>query len=249
MWSLATNQSTVVARHDAPVRHCFFVPQLNNMLVTGSWDRTLKYWDCRQPTPVHTQALPDRVHAMDVAYPLAVVGTANRRIQVFNLTNPATPYKDIESPLKFQTRCVACFPDTMGYLVGSIEGRVAVQHVEDALQTKNFTFKCHREGADIYAVDSIAFHPQFGTFVTTGADGAYNFWDKDSKQRLKAMAKANAPIPCGVFNMDGSIYAYAVCSDWSHGHAGHDPAGAQAHILLHPTQEAEVKNRARTAKR
>ena len=245
MWSLATNQSTVVGRHDAPIRHCFFVPQLNNMVVTGAWDRTLKYWDLRSPTPVHTQAVPDRVYAMDLAYPLAVVGTANRRIQVFNLTNPGAPYKDIESPLKFQTRCVACFPDTTGYLVGSIEGRVAVQHVEDAAQAKNFTFKCHREGADIYAVDSMAFHPQFGTFVTTGADGAYNFWDKDSKQRLKAMAKANAPIPAGTFNRDGSIYAYAVCYDWSHGHAGHNPAAAQTHILLHPTQEGEVKNRAR----
>lgn len=29
-------------------------------------------------------------------------------------------------------RCVACFPDQKGYLVGSIEGRVAVQHVDDA---------------------------------------------------------------------------------------------------------------------
>ncbi len=38
-------------------------------------------------------------------------------VQVFNLSNPRTPYKDIESPLKFQTRCVTCFPDSTGYLV------------------------------------------------------------------------------------------------------------------------------------
>jgi hypothetical protein len=44
--------------------------------------------------------------------------------------------------------------------VGSIEGRVAVHHVEEALQAKNFTFKCHRDGNDIYSVNSIAFHPQ-----------------------------------------------------------------------------------------
>ena len=37
--------------------------------------------------------------------------------QVFNLSNPQTAYKDIESPLKFQTRCVTCFPDSTGYLV------------------------------------------------------------------------------------------------------------------------------------
>ena len=37
---------------------------------------------------------------------------------------------------------------------------MAVHHVEDALQGKNFTFKCHRDGNDIYSVNSIAFHPQ-----------------------------------------------------------------------------------------
>jgi mRNA export factor len=62
--------------------------------------------------------------------------------------------------------------DKTGYLIGSIEGRVAVQHVEDSVgQTKNFTFKCHREGSDIYAVNHIAFHPVHGTFVTAGSDG------------------------------------------------------------------------------
>jgi hypothetical protein len=41
-----------------------------------------------------------------------------------------------------------CFPptDKSGYLIGSIEGRVAVHHVEEANQSKNFTFKCHRLG-------------------------------------------------------------------------------------------------------
>lgn len=66
--------------------------------------------------------------------------------QVFNLGNPGAVYKSVESPLKYQTRCISCFPDKTGYLIGSIEGRVAVHHVEDNLQSKNFTFKCHRCG-------------------------------------------------------------------------------------------------------
>ena len=49
-----------------------------------------------------------------------------------------------QSPLKYQTRCLTAFPDKAGYLVGSIEGRVAVHHVEEANAAKNFTFKCHR---------------------------------------------------------------------------------------------------------
>jgi hypothetical protein len=80
--------------------------------------------------------------------------------QVFNLTSPQTVFRDIESPLKYQTRCVTAFPDATGYLVGSIEGRVAVHHVQDQLQNKNFTFKCHRDNTDVYAVNSMSFHPQ-----------------------------------------------------------------------------------------
>ena len=97
----------------------------------------------------------------------------------------------------------------------------------------------------MFAVNAMSFHPQFGTFVTAGSDGAYNFWDKDSKQRLKAMAKCSQPIPCGDFNADGSVYAYAVSYDWSRGYAEYNPATAKNYILLHAPQEAEVKSRTR----
>eukprot|EP00955_Chlamydomonas_euryale_P024186 254941-Chlamydomonas_euryale.AAC.1 len=56
------------------------------------------------------------------------------------------------------------------------------------------SFKCHRDNNDIYAVNAMAFHPQFGTFATAGSDGTYNFWDAGSKQRLKAMVRGG----CGV---------------------------------------------------
>ncbi|KAK3254562.1 Poly(A)+ RNA export protein rae1, partial [Cymbomonas tetramitiformis] len=132
---------------------------------------------------------------------------------------------------------------TPGYLVGSIEGRVAVQHVEDNMSAKNFTFKCHREENEIYSVNSLCFHPTQGTFVTTGSDGTYNFWDKENKQRLKAMNKTCAPIPCASFNKDGTILAYAVSYDWSKGADHHNPATASNHILMHSVQETEVKQR------
>ena len=53
---------------------------------------------------------------------------------------------------------------------------MAVQHVDDAHATKNFTFKCHRDGNDVYPVNSMAFHPQYGTFCSAGSDGTFNFW-------------------------------------------------------------------------
>ena len=46
-----------------------------NMLVTGSWDKTLKYWDLRSPTPAASVQMAERVVSMDVKYPLMVVAT------------------------------------------------------------------------------------------------------------------------------------------------------------------------------
>ncbi|KAF5199803.1 mRNA export factor [Thalictrum thalictroides] len=204
-----------------------------------------RYWDTRQQTPVHTQQLPERCYALSVRHPLMVVGTADRNLIVFNLQNPQTEFRRVVSPLKYQTRCVAAFPDQQGFLVGSIEGRVGVQHLDDAHKNKDFTFKCHREGNEIYSVNSLNFHPVHHTFATSGSDGAFNFWDKDSKQRLKAMSRCNQPIPCSTFNNDGSIFAYAVSYDWSKGAENHNPATAKNYIYLHLPQETEVKGKPR----
>ncbi|KAH9715607.1 protein RAE1 [Citrus sinensis] len=274
MWPLLSGgQPVTVAMHDAPIKEVAWIPEMN-LLATGSWDKTLKsssvrslccavecndlakwdnmcmwivkrYWDTRQPNPVHTQQLPDRCYALTVRYPLMVVGTADRNLVVFNLQNPQTEFKRINSPLKYQTRCVAAFPDQQGFLVGSIEGRVGVHHLDDSQQSKNFTFKCHRDGSEIYSVNSLNFHPIHHTFATAGSDGAFNFWDKDSKQRLKAMSRCGQPIPCSTFNTDGSIFAYSVCYDWSKGAENHNPATAKTYIYLHLPQETEVKGKPR----
>ena len=94
---------------------------------------------------------------------------------------------------------------------------------------------------DIYAVNHITFHPTYGTFATTGSDGTFNFWDKDSRQRLKAFGKASLPIPVGAFNRDGTIFAYATSYDWSKGSEHYNPK--TNHLLLHPVPEAEIRSR------
>ena len=91
--------------------------------------------------------------------------------------------------IRLSVRCVSIFPDQSGFCVGSVEGRVAIEHIQDSDLAKNFAFKCHRQNADskepeVYAVNAISFH-KAGTFSTAGGDGVFNFWDKDAKHRLK----------------------------------------------------------------
>lgn len=95
-----------VAAHDAPVKHCIFVSSMN-LLMTGGWDKNVRFWDCRSPTPVSSQTLSERIYAMDVNYPLGVVATADRNLHIYNLASPGAPFKVLQSQLKCQTRCVA----------------------------------------------------------------------------------------------------------------------------------------------
>ncbi|GJE94513.1 WD40-repeat-containing domain protein [Phanerochaete sordida] len=251
MFDITTGQSQQVAQHDAPIKVVRWIesPQ-GGILATGSWDKTLKYWDLRTPNPVSTVTLPERCYTMDVMYPLMVVGTAERHIQIFNLTNPTTPFKTMVSPLKWQTRVVSCFQSANGFAVGSVEGRVAIQYVEEKDASNNFSFKCHRRDQSptqkdvslVYAVNDITFHPVHGTFSTCGSDGTINFWDKDARTRLKTFEPAPGPVPCTTFNRNGTIFAYAVSYDWSKGHSGMTP-GHPNKIMLHACKDDEVKRK------
>jgi hypothetical protein len=75
----------------------------------------------------------ERVYSMDVKLnQLLVIATAERHIHIVNLQEPTKIHKTISSPLKWQTRVVSCFSDASGFAVGSIEGRCAIQYVDDS---------------------------------------------------------------------------------------------------------------------
>jgi len=218
--------------------------------MTGSWDKTIRYWDGRTSNPCKQITLPERLYCADVIFPLAVVGTADRNIIIYDIRKAEVEYKRIMSPLKFQSRCIACFPDKTGFALGSIEGRVAIHHIEDKDSHKNFAFRCHRDGANIFSINALSFHPLYSTFATCGSDGTFHFWDKDSKQRLKAFLRCPLPISDAKFNADGSLFAYACSYDWSKGVEGYNMQQPQKnYIFLHTTPEDEIKSRAGNRKK
>jgi len=57
------------------------------------------------------------------------VGTAERRVLVYDLRNMSEPEQNRESPLKHQTRCVRIFPDGTGTWCASIGAAVRVRYV------------------------------------------------------------------------------------------------------------------------
>jgi len=76
------------------------------MVVTGSWDKTIKYWDMRSPTAAASILCQDRVYAMDAKDKLLVVGLAEKHIHIIDLHAPGKIFKNFLSPLKHQTRAI-----------------------------------------------------------------------------------------------------------------------------------------------
>ncbi|KAH8596331.1 WD40-repeat-containing domain protein [Bisporella sp. PMI_857] len=256
MIDLGANQTTgaQIAVHDQPIRCVRFCEIMGNqMVVTGSWDKTIKYWDMRQPTPAATVQMQERVYTMDVKDNLLVVGTADRYINIFNLQTPDKIFKTIQSPLKWQTRVISCFTDAKGFAVGSIEGRCAIQYVDDSQSSLNFSFKCHRDPpqnnmTNVYSVNAISFHPEHGTFSTAGSDGTFHFWDGVAKHRLKGYPTVGGTISASAFNSTGNIFAYAVSYDWSKGYVTNTPQYPNK-VMLHPVTGDECKPRPSVKKR
>lgn len=254
VWDLQSNQAIAFAQHAAPVKNIRWVqsPQYQ-LAITASWDKTLKFWDLRTPTPVLSLDLPERCFCMDVVYPMAVVGTASRGLIIYQLENTPSEFKKLESPLKYQHRCVSIFKSQQGqpsgFALGSIEGRVAIQYINPANPSRdNFTFKCHRsvvstagQTQDIYPVNDISFHPVHGTLATVGSDGKFSFWDKDARTKLKTSDAMEQSITSGSFSYNGEKFAYAVSYDWSKGHEYYNPQKKNVIYLRQVSEEMKPK--------
>jgi mRNA export factor len=132
---LNSSQTMTLEGHTSPVRAVRFVdiPSANAPIIaSGSWDNTVRFWDMRQPQPIGTLQLPERVYAMDAAGPLLTVATADDKLHLVNLHgNPLQVWKTFESPLKRQTAAVSVCADGTRWAIGGIDGRAAAQPVDE----------------------------------------------------------------------------------------------------------------------
>ncbi|KAF7327582.1 Poly + rna export protein [Mycena kentingensis (nom. inval.)] len=253
MFDVSTGQATQVAQHDAPIKVVKWVdsPQAQ-VLATGSWDKTIKYWDLRTPAPVATVQLPERCYTMDIQYPLMVVGTAERHMQVgsldgfaqfiqcslqiFNLSNPTTPYK-AGHPLA-ASHNLDHPRHSYRLSNGKRASLAALPRPQQPAASQSGVWRVvwPSNGGIVYAINDISFHPVHGTFSTAGAD--------DARNRLKSFDAAPAPITATAFSRDGAIFAYSIGYDWSKGHGGMTP-GHINKLMLHACKDEEVKKRPR----
>ncbi|KAF5177567.1 Mitotic checkpoint protein bub3 [Thalictrum thalictroides] len=242
-----SGKEDILGKHDAPVR-CVEYSYASGQVISGSWDKTVKCWDPRgtsgkEHTLVGTYLQPERVYSLSLVGNRLVVATAGRYVNVYDLRNMSKPEQWRESSLKYQTRCVRCYPNGTGFGLSSVEGRVAMEFFDlsEAGQTKKYAFKCHRKTEDgkdtVYPVNSIAFHPIYGTFATGGCDGFVNVWDGNNKKRLFQYSKYPSSIAALSFSRDGRMLAVASSYTYEYGNKPHEPDA----IFVRDVKDIEVK--------
>jgi cell cycle arrest protein BUB3 len=257
---LATASSVVVGTHDAAVKCVEWLPS-RNLLASAGWDNALKLWDPRSNPnsgPVSSITLPGKAFSMSTSSTTTearlVVATSNRNVEVYEIRTLGTPeqqHTSRESPLKFQTRCVRCFPTATGdgFAISSVEGRVGIEYYDpsEQIQAKKYAFKCHRKTLNskdvVYPVNSIAFNAVHGTFCTGGCDGIINFWDGSHKKRLHQVQGYPTSIAALAFNNDASVLAVAASYTFERGEIEHPPPDA---IYLRKVAPIEILPRQKT---
>ncbi|KCV71783.1 hypothetical protein H696_01200 [Fonticula alba] len=172
--NIQTNQTTQLGMHNAPVSCSRALSFPSPMVVTSSWDKTIKYWDGRSPDAVSVVQVPERVYLMDVRDNLLAVSLANQQILVFDMTKspntPAyvlSPTADNTDPKNVRPAPINHYANIGGVVnmdlgarrqhsalailrnnclaYGTIEARVAIHYLDPAQHKANgFTFRCHR---------------------------------------------------------------------------------------------------------
>eukprot|EP00823_Brevimastigomonas_motovehiculus_P009332 TRINITY_DN89_c0_g3_i1.p1 TRINITY_DN89_c0_g3~~TRINITY_DN89_c0_g3_i1.p1 ORF type:complete len:339 (+),score=56.97 TRINITY_DN89_c0_g3_i1:85-1101(+) len=244
MTDIKSGKSVVLGSHKQAVR-CVEYHAPTGMVISGGWDCTINLWDPRSHQPLTASYTNSgcKVYTMAQAGQRLVVGTSGRQVYIYDVRNMAKPEQVRESSLTNQTRCIRCFNDQTGYALSSIEGRVAIEYFDlsPMVQKKKYAFKCHRKTMGktqvLYPVNSIAFHPIFGTFATGGCDGIINIWDGFNKKRICLYPAYQTSIASLDFNSTGSLLAIAASYTYEEGEKDH-PADA---IYIRTVSEHEVK--------
>ncbi|CAI5746179.1 unnamed protein product [Peronospora destructor] len=182
---------------------------------------------------------------------LTVSGGWDGVIKIFDVRNGVNATIH-EVKVSWKGLCV--FPDLMGIALASVEGRVALEYFDDdtiptefSRKKRSYAFKCHRGKVDgqtlIYPINSITFHPTYGTFATGGCDGVVNLWDGANKKRITYLRQYPTSISAMDFNHDGSVLAIAASYTYEQGEKDH-PNDA---IFLHTVQDSEVRPKKKAA--
>mmetsp|Transcript_44978 Transcript_44978/g.101183 ORF Transcript_44978/g.101183 Transcript_44978/m.101183 type:complete len:329 (+) Transcript_44978:104-1090(+) len=243
LFDFQRQQELAMGQHEEAIR-CVEFHGPTQLVLTGSWDRTVKAWDPRRPmNPATTLAIGAKVFCLDVGKDKLAIGGSDRNVHIYDTRNMGAPMEKRESSLKHQIRSLKIGIDQRSYASSSVEGRCAIEYFDPRENTQlRYAFKCHRvkeaSGSEtVHPVNALAYHPTHGTFATGGSDGGVCVWDGYAKKRLWRLNPFDTSISSLAFSADGQQLAIGVSYTFDHGERVPAP---QTEVAVRQISDSEV---------
>ncbi|KAH0792393.1 WD40 repeat-containing protein [Histomonas meleagridis] len=198
------------------------------ILVSSSWDQTVKMWDLNQPDQVVNFNFKEKIMFSGISKEGNIVAYGHRNtVFIIDPNNPDQIEKRISSIGK-QIRAFEMCQSEPKWAIGSIDGRIAIEYFGDLKhQAQRFSFSCHRHDDEeekfiLYPVNSLSFHPVTGILTSGDSKGSICFWDLENKRKLTELhTPYQNSISSLCYNNNGTILAIAYSYMWDKGNVGH----------------------------
>ncbi|KAK1347457.1 hypothetical protein CWI38_0002p0120 [Hamiltosporidium tvaerminnensis] len=212
IYDLYTGQAVHHQAHDGGIR---YIKNMSNILVTVSFDKTIKFWDYRQPKPVHTLNLPDRIISFDCTNEMLFCCTPNNQLTSYELNNINTP-KQHKSRLNWQIRSLKCNSDNDIVILGGIEGRIEVKSLNTP--SKGYLFKICKTTTEVTSINCISMLPSNNDLISIGeSDGTFTLINTNARTRSDIL-NFKSPVVVCKFSDDSKYLGIASGYDWSKGY-------------------------------
>jgi len=245
-----------VGVHDNSVKSVYWIPKAN-LVMSLSFDKSMRFWDCRQQNPAAAIDLGQKVFCSDFLFPYVAVGLSDEKMifldlnNLQNLQNNKLDYFDSPLGKGSQITALSFWSDLGGIGVGTHDGRVNVsKFMQDSKgQIKldpKITFKSKKYGDNVptskqtvYPVHDVGFHSGNKGFIfTAGGDGSVTYWDFVKKDRIVQYDYLGCPVTRTKMSPDGLLMAYALGYDWSLGIQGY--MSCNTRVCVHVMKESDL---------
>ncbi|KAK8809782.1 hypothetical protein WA158_000725 [Blastocystis sp. Blastoise] len=228
LWNAGANSTTldVIGTHNDIVS-CVRSVNVNGseFICTGSFDKTIKYWDIRTKTPAVVVQCPNKITAIDYADGLLIACIYNK-LFYFQMTNPSVPQEFSNPKLDEYLTCCSISADKELVTIGSASSRSAAYFPKDT--SYNFLWKSSKIDKKYYPNSCSAIHNQTNALITAGGDGSIATWNcygripicriiDTSPPNKYSSGSPKDPVTALSISSQGDFMAYATGYNWAMG--------------------------------
>ncbi|XP_051122097.1 mitotic checkpoint protein BUB3.3 [Andrographis paniculata] len=213
-YDMHLGESKAIGIHD-DLATCVEYSVETSQIVTGAWDKKIKFWDARSAGSVGClDNLSEKVESLSLSG-FSLVAAIKSSLNMYDLRYLDKSVQAKELFKGILIKCVRASPDLEGFVAGSNDGRVALEFFgESNTKNKGYAFKCHPKSksgrSHMVAVNDIAFNPyKRGELVTGDNEGNAVMWDVLKQNRLAELHRFPNSVTSLTYNHDGQLLAAA----------------------------------------